>query len=298
MEAAEATVYSPASLAEALRVLHDEGAHARPLAGGTDAMVRFKDGVWRPRAWVNLLRLEELRFIRQEGERICIGALTTFAEILESPLLQSTAPLLVRAARTVGGPQIRNMATLGGNLGTASPAGDSLPALYALDARVRLVSHQGERELAISELFLGPGRTALQPGELIAELRFAPQARGELCTFEKLGLRAAHAISIASAAVRLVPAGDGRGLRMARVALGALAPTVIRVPEAEAVLAGSPEVDAVAVALAAHAARQAARPISDIRASASYRRAMAGNLVQRALVRLLGAGVMPAPSAA
>lgn len=295
---AEAAVYSPASLTEALRILGEEGPQARPLAGGTDAMVRFKDGVWRPRVWVNLLRVGELRFACQQDGWVRIGALTTFSEILESPLLRSAAPLLVRAARTIGGPQIRNMATLGGNMGTASPAGDSLPALYALDARVRVVGLRGERELAIADFFRGPGQTALGPGELIAEVRFPPQAPGELYTFEKLGLRAAHAISIASAAIRLVPDESGPGFRLARVALGALAPTVVRVAQAEAALAAGGEVDAVAVALAAHAAREAAKPITDIRASASYRRAMAGNLVQRGLVRLLGAGVMPASPAA
>jgi len=268
----DVAVYSPATLAEALRVLAEGGGELRPVAGGTDAMVKFKDGFWRPKAWVNLSRLRgELAYIRREGEWLEIGALTTFSELLSSPLVRHGAPLLARAVRTIGGPQIRNMGTLGGNIGTGSPAGDSLPALYALEARV-IVNNTSDR--AIDELMLGPGRLKLAMGELITGVRFRAQSPDELCTFEKLGLRAAHAISIASVALRLGPG-------MARVALGAVAPTVIRVPEAEAAL-----IEPIDALKAVAAAKAAARPISDVRASAEYRRAMAGNLLHRGLLRL------------
>lgn len=293
MRDGEVPVYSPATVAAALRILAEGGQDVRPLAGGTDAMVKWQDGVWRPRAWVNLLRLRELAQIRSEGDWLYVGALATFSHVLASPLLRAGAPLLVQAARTIGGPQIRNMGTLGGNLGTASPAGDSLPALYALEARVHLLGPAGERVLPAAAFCLGPGHTALAPGELIAGVSFPAQAPDELYTYEKLGLRAAHAIAVASAAVRLAPGGAGGGLRLARVALGAVAPTVVRVPAAEAALAAGAPVDTHAAGQAAAAARAAARPITDLRGSAEYRRAMAANLVHRALVRLLGAPLLP-----
>lgn len=291
---AETPVYSPTTLQEALRILHEEGPGARPLAGGTDAMVKWKDGVWRPPCWVNLLRVRELRFARHGDDGVEVGALCTFADVLDSRLLCRVAPLLVQAARTVGGPQIRNMGTLGGNMGTASPAGDSIPALFALDAVVHVASISGERSIAVRDFFTGPGRTSLGPGELITHVRFAPQPPGERCTFEKLGLRAAHAISLVSAAVRLLVDDDVGAVRSARVALGAVAPTVIRVDEAERALEGGAGSLVERVARAMRAAREKARPITDIRASAQYRRAMSGNLVLRALAKLLGPDVLAA----
>ena len=268
---AEVPVYAPATLAEARRMLQEGG--TRPVAGGTDAMVRFKDGIWRPKAWVSLHRLRgELAYIREDGDWLEVGALTTFSEMLASRVIRARAPLLAKAVRTIGGPAIRNMGTLGGNIGTASPAGDSLPALYALDADVIV---NGVTTITIDALMIGPGRLKLDLGDVITGVRFRAQAPDELCTFEKLGLRAAHAISLASVAVRLAPG-------MARVALGAVAPTVLRVPEAEAALVAGHAAAAVV------AAQDAARPISDVRASAEYRRAMAGNLLLRGLMRMLG----------
>ena len=268
---AEVPVYTPATLAEARRMLQEGG--TRPVAGGTDAMVRFKDGIWRPMAWVSLHRLRgELAYIHEDGDWLEVGALTTFSELLASRVIRERAPLLAKAVRTIGGPAIRNMGTLGGNIGTASPAGDSLPALYALDADVIV---NGVTSTSVAELMIGPGRLKLLVGDLITGVRFRAQAPDELCTYEKLGLRAAHAISLASVAVRLAPS-------MARVALGAVAPTVLRVPEAEAALVAGHAAAAVV------AAQDAARPISDVRASAEYRRAMAGNLLLRGLMRMLG----------
>lgn len=286
------TVRSPVTLREALYLLAEGGEAARPLAGGTDAMVKAHDGVWRPQVWINLQRLRpSLAYIRLDGDRLEVGALTTFSELLASPTLVAWAPLLAQAARTIGGPQIRNMGTLGGNLGTASPAADSLPALYALEAEVLLASLSGERTLPIDQFVLGPGRTALKPGELITAVRFAVQQPGELCTYEKLGLRAAHAIAVASVALRLAP--DDRRVRMARVALGAVAPTVVRAPLAEAALTAGGAIAKDAALQAAAGAREAAHPITDGRASAAYRRAIAGNLLLRGLIRLLGPDAAP-----
>jgi xanthine dehydrogenase FAD-binding subunit len=294
MQDGAVSVYSPATLREALRLLAEGGEAARPLAGGTDAMVRLKDGSWQPRLWINLLRLRpDLSYIRMSGDSVEVGALTSFASLLASPIIQSCAPLLAKAVRTIGGPAVRNMGTLGGNIGTASPAGDSLPALYALDARVRLASLRGERDVPIAAFITGPGRTAIQPGELICAVQFATQSRDELCAYEKLGLRSAHAIAVASVALRLAPTFGDRGHRLARVALGAVAPTVVRVPEAEAALLQACPMCWDVVSYAVAAARAAAEPITDVRASAEYRRAMAGNLLLRGLTRLLGPGVMP-----
>jgi CO/xanthine dehydrogenase FAD-binding subunit len=294
MQDGTVSVVSPATLREALRLLAEGGDAARPLAGGTDAMVKAKDGVWKPRMWINLLRLRpELTYIRPSGESVEVGALTSFSTLLASPVIEGRTPLLAKAIRTVGGPQVRNMGTIGGNIATASPAGDSLPALYALDAAVKVVSLRGEREVPIDEFITGPGRTALQPGELIYAVKFATQSRDELCAYEKLGLRSAHAIAVASMALRIAPTFTGKGMRLARVALGAVAPTVVRVPEAESALLNACPMCWDVASYAVAAARAAAQPISDLRATAEYRRAMAGNLLLRGLARLLGPGVLP-----
>lgn len=282
--AAMTQVFSPTTVPEALHTLASGWPDVRPLAGGTDAMVKGRGS----RAWISLHRVRpELGEISRDGATVRIGAMATFSEMLRSPLLAEAAPLLLQAVRTIGGPQIRNLGTLGGNLGTASPAGDSLPALYALDARVHLLSLRGERVMPINRFLLGPGHLGLEPGELISAVSFNAQGASELCTYEKLGLRAAHAIAIASAAIRLIPGHEGHDVAAARVALGAVAPTVLRVLTAEAALTHVQHVDGAAVERAAAAARAAAQPISDIRASASYRRAMAGNLVARGLLRLM-----------
>ncbi|WP_415518370.1 MAG: xanthine dehydrogenase family protein subunit M [Desulfovibrio aminophilus] len=248
------------------------------LAGGTDLLVRLRARRQRPEALVGLERLAELRTIRRQGRSLRIGALATHAMIAGHPLVLRHAPVLARAVSEVGGPAIRNMGTLGGNLCTASPAGDSLPALAVLEARVELLSAGGTRLLPLSGFLLGPGRTALAPGEIVGAVRVPLAADFQVQHFEKVGRRAALAIAVVSLAV-LARLEKGV-VAEARLAVGSAAPTVLRCPEAEELLRGG-RLTLSALERAAKAVRAAVRPIDDARASAGYRRQVAGNLLLR-----------------
>jgi xanthine dehydrogenase FAD-binding subunit len=271
-----------ATLDEAVSVV---AAGAVPLAGGTDLLVAWERHT-HPEAVCDLGRVPGLRGIEERAGRVWIGALTTHAEVTRSPLLLAAAPLLREAAGTVGAVQVRTRGTVGGNVANASPAGDVLTALYALDAEVELRGPAGARALPIADFVKGPRRTALAPGEILTGVTF-PRPPPELQGYEKLGLRAAQAISVVSLAVRLRL--DGGVVRDAALALGSVAPTPVRAPAAEAALRGRP-LDAAAVQAAARALSATATPIDDVRASAEYRRAMAGALLSRFLER---AGALP-----
>jgi xanthine dehydrogenase FAD-binding subunit len=262
----------PKDLSEALRYLREGG---KPLAGGTDLLVAVRKGTESPNLLVYVGELPELRVLREEREGLEVGAALTHAELLAHPTTERF-PILRSVLRTIGSPAIRAMGTLGGNIVTASPAGDSLVALYLLEARVRLVSEEGERELPIWEFIVGPRKTALRQGELVRSV-FLPWLSGEPQSFfRKVGRRRALIIAIASLGA-LVWVRDGR-VERARLALGSVAPTVIRPKEVEEALVGrpvSPEAwEDVVPCLSA-----ATHPISDLRASADYRRKVAGRLL-------------------
>lgn len=284
----EMRVVTPGTLDEALALLRRHGTDARPLAGGTDAMVRIKEGDWHVPLWVNIQRLTELRGANRSGDMVEVGAAMPFSRMLRDPGLRESAPLLLRAVGAIGSVQIRSTGTLGGNLGTASPAGDSIPALYALDAKVRLVSADGERLIPIEQFFRGPGQTVRRSDELIAAVRFDAQAGDELSSWQKLGLRGAQAISIVSMAMRLTRGAEPGRVGLARIAFGAVGPTVLRARRCEEMLTGAGSLDAARLGeIAWNAAREVA-PISDIRAGAEYRRHMAAALLHRGLSEWLG----------
>jgi CO/xanthine dehydrogenase FAD-binding subunit len=262
----------PKDLSEALRYLREGG---KPLAGGTDLLVAVRKGTESPNLLVYVGELPELRVLREEREGLEVGAALTHAELVAHPTTERF-PVLRSVLQTIGSPAIRAMGTLGGNIVTASPAGDSLVALYLLEARVRLVSEEGERELPIWEFIVGPRKTALRQGELVRSV-FLPWLSGEPQSFfRKVGRRRALIIAIASLGA-LVWVRDGR-VERARLALGSVAPTVIRPKEVEEALVGrpvSPEAwEDVVPCLSA-----ATHPISDLRASADYRRKVAGRLL-------------------
>ena len=281
-------VLTPADLQEAFLLL-ERHPDAVPVAGGTDLFVRRRGaGVPDARPLLAVSRLEELGGIREEGAHLAIGAATPFSRICLDPLVLAHAPLLARAARAVGGPAIRNMATIGGNIHTASPAADSLPPLYLLDARIEIASSQTTRTLPIGEFVLGPGKTALRHGELITRvlLPSGNQTADSVQCFEKVGRRESLAISVTSFCGVVRMAGDGT-IEAARFAWGSVGPTVVRLPMLEKTLAGvRPEREIVD--RAARMARDGVSPISDIRASADYRRRVAGNLLVRFLEGLRG----------
>ncbi len=271
---------APTTLAEALeaRAAHPE---AMPVAGGTDLMVPVNAGRLRPDALLDLSRVAELATWELRNGSVHVGAGTTFARIARE---LGAFPPLVQAARTVGSPQIRNRATIGGNLATASPAGDSLPVLAAFGADVLVASTRGERRLPWNEFLLGPKRTALAEDELVVGVEW-PLREGP-GSFAKIGTRNAMVIAIASVCLQL----DTRERRV-RLALGSVAPTVVRAPEAEAFAADAIAWDDPARPLPEQTAREfgalaaaAAHPIDDVRGSAAYRRRTVEVLARRALL--------------
>lgn len=254
---------------------------ATVLAGGTDLMVEVNDGHRRPADTVVVVnRISELRSWRRNADatEVTIGAAVTYRELETGPLAD-LFPALAQASRTVGSPQIRNAGTLGGNLATCSPAGDGLPVLAALDARVELASGAGRRTVAVGDFMVGVKRTALQPGEMIVSVTL-PIVRGWQ-GYAKVGVRNAMVIAVASACLVL-----DRDARRAAIAIGSVGPTILRCPDAEAHLAASVDWDTLAVApdaldQLATLVSDASRPITDHRSTADYRRHAVGVLARR-----------------
>jgi len=273
--------HRPATLDEACRLLAAEP-RAAVLAGGTDLMVHLRQPQRerRPPAVINLKRIPGLDGIDIGPTAIRLGALTTLAALTEHPVIGAEYPVLPFTARYMGSPAIRHLATVGGNLCNASPAADLSPVLLVLDAAVGIVGPAGSRRLSLDQFFRAPGQTALAPGELLAWIEFPRRHRGWTVRYERLDVRRAMDIAIVGVAVAL--RREGPPLVEARLALGAVAPTPLRVPEAEAALVAGGLVPA-AVDRAVTVAMAAARPISDVRATAEYRREMVGTLVRRAL---------------
>jgi CO/xanthine dehydrogenase FAD-binding subunit len=291
------SVLVPMSLGEAVEVL---GAHpgAMVLAGGTDAMVEINEGHRRighdgsPTTVVAVDRVAELRSwtLDQANRRVTIGAGVTYTELMDEPLAE-LVPALAEASRTVGSPQIRNAGTLGGNLGTCSPAGDGLPVLSALDAEVHLASAAGERTVSVHDFMVGVKRTDLRPGELIVSVTLPVLAGWQ--GYAKVGVRNAMVIATASACVAVDTAGQHVGL-----SLGSVAPTVIRCPDAETFAEGAIDWRAGTVTRDAadefgRLAAAASRPIDDHRSSAAYRRHAVGVMATRLLLRAFASRAEP-----
>jgi carbon-monoxide dehydrogenase small subunit/xanthine dehydrogenase small subunit len=250
----------------------------RPLAGGTDALVERSAGKPDDRGYLDLGALEALRGIRLEADTLVLGAATTYAELRQSPLIAEHLPVLAEMAREVGAAQIQNRGTLGGNIATASPAGDSLPVLLALDADFVLGSSRGERTVAASAFFTSYRRTALADDELLLRIR-VPLPTGRAVAFRKVGTRRAQSISVVSIALAWRADTDGRWHEV-RLALGSVAPTPIRAASTEALLEGARPTRDLAVRASA-ALKAEISPIDDVRSTAAYRRAAAGRVLER-----------------
>jgi len=257
------TCLRPRTLADALAMLRDEGP-LTPLAGCTDLYVGLQFGTLRDQRFIDLWPLTELRGIVGDRSLLRIGSLTTFSDLVQSPLVRRRLPMLVAAAREVGGRQIQNRGTIGGNIANASPAGDSLPVLAACDAVVVLQSASGERRVPFTQFYTGYRASVRRADELIAAIEIAKVEGAQY--WRKVGTRRAQAISKVMCAAVRGPA--------VRVALGSVAPTVIRLPKTEAVLTSGGTLDAAQDVLRAEIA-----PIDDIRSTAAYRRAVAANLL-------------------
>jgi carbon-monoxide dehydrogenase medium subunit len=261
--------FAPESLEEACLLLGRYGPQAQVLAGGTDLLVKMKSGLLKPSCLVSLKRIGELKGIRhQPGAGVVIGARTTHNELVSSPVLAARFPAIGAAAASMAGYQIRNTGTVGGNLVNAVPSADLPPILIALGAKVRLVGDKGERTLELEDFFVAPGKTVLQPGEILASLLIPEQATTG-SNYLKFGLRQAEALAVVGVATAVTM--EGERLREVRIALGAVAPTPLRARQAEEILRGH-KIDERLIARAGQLAAAASRPISDMRGSAEYRR--------------------------
>ena len=257
-----------------------------PVAGCTDLMVTTPEARADLPAVLDLGAIPALSGIEAaEDGALVIGATTTFREIGDHPVVRAHYPALAQAARVVGGWQIQNRATLGGNIANASPAGDSLPVLLALDAELELARHGGRRRVPYASFHVGYRETALAPGELIARVHLPRPAAGTRQAFRKVGTREAQAISKVVVAGSI--ASDGGRIREARLAAGSVAATPIRLREVEEMLRDADATPEVAERAGGVASRSV-EPIDDVRSSAAYRRWVLGRVVRRIVLEVLG----------
>lgn len=276
--------FEPSTLSEAIEILSEQGAVAYPLAGGTDLLVRMKTGLIKPSALVNLKRIAGLdQIIEENGKGVRIGALTPLIALEQSPLIRSTHPVMVQAVGVLGSPPVRTLGTLGGNIGRASPASDMAPALIVLQARVAIKGPKGERESQIEEIFTGPGEIALAPAEVITSffLPVIPPHSGAV--YLKMGRREGMDCALAGVATSLTLSGKKPEAKGARIALSAVAPVPFRARKAEAIILSDPPSEK-RMREAAKIASEEISPITDFRASGSYRREIVKALTFRALM--------------
>jgi CO/xanthine dehydrogenase FAD-binding subunit len=252
------------TLDDALAIMRAE--HRVPVAGATDVYVGLNFGTLHARRFLDIWALDELRTIAVVGDRLALGALVTYSAMIASPEVRERLPMMIEAARQVGGPQIQNRGTVGGNIANGSPAGDSLPVLAAADAVVVLRSLDGERRIPITAFYTGYRATVMRVDELIVAVE-VPRVAG-VQWFRKVGTRAAQAISkVVVAAVR----GSAP-----RIAVGSVAPTVVRLGATERALASGASIGDAMMTL-----RAEIRPIDDLRSTAEYRKRVTENLVRR-----------------
>lgn len=278
-------VHQPESLEQAISLAGELGPDASFLAGGTDLLIQINRKRRAPRHLIALGGIDGLSGIELRDDRIVLGALTTHKTIERSPVFEGPLAALAEAARVVGGHQIRNVATIGGNVVNASPAADLLPPLMTLDAWVVRAGGAGTRQIPIAEFLRGPGVTDRSEDEVLVSLELDRPPPGAATAFIKAGRRRAMEISIVCVAALLTLDADGR-CQTVRIALGAVGPTAIRGFEAEQALLGC-EPTPAALGDAGRIAADACAPISDVRASAEYRRMLVQALVPRALQRCL-----------
>ncbi|MBI1735912.1 MAG: xanthine dehydrogenase family protein subunit M [Candidatus Rokubacteria bacterium] len=275
--------HAPTSTAEAVELAGRLGESARFLAGGTDLLIQIERGRLSTAHVIGLHRVPGLDTVAVNG-RVVLGAAVTHRTIEKTPAFQAALRALVEGAEVIGGHQVRNVATVGGNVVNASPAADLVPVLLAFDAEVTLAGGRGERTVPLARFLVGPGRTDRRPDELLVRIAFAAPPARTGTAFLKAGRRRAMEISVACVAAAVTLDASGERCLDARIALGAVAPTTIRARAAERALVNQPA-GAVAFGRAGLLAVEACDPISDVRASAAFRRHLVAVLVPRALAR-------------
>ncbi len=273
----------PATPQEVTKLLLKSDGNARLFMGGTDVFVRMRDGFITPKMLIDVKHLpgmREVKFTKRNG--LVVGAAVDMNSLMRHPAVAEYYPVLAEALHSVASYQLRTRATMGGNLCNASPAADTAPAALVLEAMLVLYGRRGERCVPLNEFFLGPGKTAMKPGEFLLRTEIPPAPRGAVGKYIKLGRNALGDLAIAGVAVLGYPDRRAKSGYSFRIALASVAPTPVRVPNAEAILADSPLTPDV-IETAAQAAMETAKPIDDVRSSAAYRKAMVKNLTKRAV---------------
>jgi carbon-monoxide dehydrogenase medium subunit len=253
--------------------------NAKLVAGGTDLVPLMREAASRPSHMVDINNVTELSYIREESGFICIGAIATYSQVEASPIA-AEAPALIDSVSQIASPQIRNRATITGNLCNASPAADSAPPLLVHEAEVTIRSLDDTRIIPIDELFIGPKLNSLEPDELVTEIRFLVPPEGSASSFKRIGRRKAFTLSVVSAATYVEM--DGAEVKEARLAFGSVAETPIRTPDVEAMLKDKVLTDSL-IEKAGEAVRSSVSPITDVRGTAEYRRDMCRVLLKRTL---------------
>jgi CO/xanthine dehydrogenase FAD-binding subunit len=274
---------APTSADEAIALLSEHGDRAKVLGGGTDLIVDLKHKPGNVELLVDVTSIPEFCGIEETDEGLRIGSMARYGEIMTNPLINEYTPEIVAASHTVGAVQTRNLGTIGGNLVTCVPSADSAPALLVLDADVTVAGTNGQRRMPLTEFFVGPRKTCLEPHELLVDIRIPKANLGKPSLFLKFGLRKGQALALVNAAAALW-LDDTGAIAEPRISLGAVAPTPIRAPKAEAVLAGQKPTDEL-LTEAAEIAVTECKPIDDFRASADYRRHLVKTMTYRCLQR-------------
>lgn len=280
------TYYAPKSTEELAEILAKEKAGAKILAGGTDVVIQLREEKINPECIVSLKFIPELKGIKAQGGKIMVGPMTTFTELAESPLIREKALLLAQAAGSVGSPQIRNAGTVGGNIVNASPAGDTLPALMALDTVVTIGSVHGERQMPLEDFYLGMGKTKLEEDEFVKMITFAALPENYGSAFVKLGRRNALAISRISMAA-VVGCSPDNTVTECRISAGSVAQNPFRLRSAEKAFLGADISDEAVEKSVSVAFTEIAETLGQ-RASAVYKKKAAPVLVHRALNQAIG----------
>jgi CO/xanthine dehydrogenase FAD-binding subunit len=272
--------FFPKTAKEACEIKKEYGNGARFIAGGTDLLLLMAREAYHPQALIDINRIPALNIISINGSKATIGAAVTYNQILNCRQLCKASPFVEKAIRTIGGVQVRNVATMVGNIANASPAADTLPPLYVLKTKIHLADGEQSRMVPVEDFILGVRKTDLRAGEMITHITFDFPQPGDWCEFDKLGLRKAMAISVVS--VALFISFDNNQVKKAEIALGSVAPTVIKVPGVQSALAGH-SLNEKTIEDLAELASQAACPIDDVRGSAQYRKLAVAGMVRRSL---------------
>ncbi len=275
--------YAPSSVADAVNLLQRHGEEASVLAGGTDLIPKMKEALLRPTHVVSLKRIPELAGVREEAKWIRIGALTRLRDIERSIIVTEKLPLLHEAVTSIGSVQIRNMATVGGNLCNASPAADSAQALIALGAKAKIAGPSGEREIELESFFTGPGRTVLGRGELLTSLTVPYSEEGRRGAFIKLGRTS---LDLATVSIAVSAKMKKETVESIRIVVGAVAPTPLRLRSVEQQIAKK-KLTVETIEKVSKLVSESINPITDIRGTAEYRRLASKGIAMEALTRIL-----------